>query len=224
MRGCRKPAWAAGAARSSWSPRPGQVLPCHAAQTLPGSSSTMSRERSLADIWRHGSAFEAFRGTSWMKEPCRSCERREIDFGGCRCQAFAVAGDAAATDPACQPLAASSPASEPRHRCLGKRRAAGVRVPACRARLMQEAPSSRARRRNPGASSRRGLYEIRLSTLHPSSRKPLAAIRDRKRHCPAFVTIPDNASGISGTTLGEPNKRPWPSRHEECTVFVVLER
>jgi pyrroloquinoline quinone biosynthesis protein E len=79
----------------------GQVLPCHAAQTLPGLVFDNVRERALADIWRHGSAFEAFRGTGWMKEPCRSCERREIDYGGCRCQAFAVADDAAATDPAC---------------------------------------------------------------------------------------------------------------------------
>jgi pyrroloquinoline quinone biosynthesis protein E len=79
----------------------GRVLPCHAAQTLPGLQFDNVRERPLADIWRHGAAFEAFRGTSWMKEPCRSCDRREIDFGGCRCQAFAVAGDAAAADPAC---------------------------------------------------------------------------------------------------------------------------
>ena len=79
----------------------GEVLPCHAAQTLPGLVFDNVRTSALADIWRHGSAFEAFRGTAWMKEPCRSCERREIDFGGCRCQAFAVAGDAAATDPAC---------------------------------------------------------------------------------------------------------------------------
>ena len=79
----------------------GRVLPCHAAQTLPGLTFDHVRERSLADIWRHGAAFEAFRGESWMKEPCRTCERREIDFGGCRCQAFAVTGDAAAADPAC---------------------------------------------------------------------------------------------------------------------------
>lgn len=80
----------------------GRALPCHAAQTLPGLVFDDVRERPLADIWRHGQAFEAFRGTAWMKEPCRSCDRREIDFGGCRCQALAVAGDAAATDPACQ--------------------------------------------------------------------------------------------------------------------------
>jgi len=79
----------------------GRALPCHAAQTLPGLAFDNVRERALADIWRRGAAFEAFRGVSWMKEPCRTCERREIDFGGCRCQAFAVTGDAAAADPAC---------------------------------------------------------------------------------------------------------------------------
>ena len=79
----------------------GRVLPCHAAQTLPGLAFDNVRERALADIWRQGAAFEAFRGTSWMKEPCRTCDRREIDFGGCRCQAFAATGDAAAADPAC---------------------------------------------------------------------------------------------------------------------------
>ena|SRR5271165_1235340 len=80
----------------------GRVLPCHAAQTLPGLVFDNLRERRLADIWRRGVAFEAFRGEAWMQEPCRSCDRRAIDFGGCRCQAFAVAGDASATDPACR--------------------------------------------------------------------------------------------------------------------------
>ncbi|MBM3576332.1 MAG: pyrroloquinoline quinone biosynthesis protein PqqE [Alphaproteobacteria bacterium] len=79
----------------------GKALPCHAAQTLPGLIFDNVREKPLGDIWRNGAAFNAFRGTEWMKEPCRSCDRREIDFGGCRCQAFAIAGDAAATDPAC---------------------------------------------------------------------------------------------------------------------------
>ena len=79
----------------------GRVLPCHAAQTLPGLVFDNLRERALADIWRHGAAFEAFRGEAWMKAPCRSCDRRAVDFGGCRCQAFAVAGDASMADPAC---------------------------------------------------------------------------------------------------------------------------
>jgi PqqA peptide cyclase len=79
----------------------GKALPCHAAQTIPQLSFDSVREKSVGDIWTQGAAFNAFRGTAWMKEPCRSCERREQDFGGCRCQALAVAGDAAATDPAC---------------------------------------------------------------------------------------------------------------------------
>ena len=79
----------------------GKVLPCHAAETIPGLVFDNVRDRSLRDIWLNSGAFRAFRGTSWMPEPCRSCEFREIDWGGCRCQAFAFAGDAALTDPAC---------------------------------------------------------------------------------------------------------------------------
>ena len=79
----------------------GKVLPCHAAESIPELTFWNVREHSLADIWDNSPAFMAFRGTDWMQEPCRSCERREIDFGGCRCQAFALTGDAAATDPAC---------------------------------------------------------------------------------------------------------------------------
>jgi pyrroloquinoline quinone biosynthesis protein E len=59
------------------------------------------RETSLAEAWQNSAAFNRFRGTDWMAEPCRSCARREIDWGGCRCQAAALLGDAAATDPAC---------------------------------------------------------------------------------------------------------------------------
>jgi len=83
------------------SPR-GLVLPCHAAETIPDLTFDSVRERRLADIWQHSRAFNAFRGTAWMPEPCRSCDRREIDWGGCRCQALALAGDAAATDPVCE--------------------------------------------------------------------------------------------------------------------------
>jgi pyrroloquinoline quinone biosynthesis protein E len=80
----------------------GIVLPCHAARTLPGMSFDSVRDKPLADIWFGGDAFQKFRGTSWMKEPCASCDKREVDFGGCRCQAFAVTGDACATDPTCK--------------------------------------------------------------------------------------------------------------------------
>jgi len=79
----------------------GKVLPCHAAESIPGLEFWSVRDHALADIWAHSPAFNAFRGTDWMQEPCRSCERREIDFGGCRCQAFALTGDARATDPVC---------------------------------------------------------------------------------------------------------------------------
>jgi pyrroloquinoline quinone biosynthesis protein E len=79
----------------------GKVLPCHAAETLPGLHFPTVGEASLSEVWYHSPAFERFRGTAWMPEPCRSCERREIDWGGCRCQAFALTGDPARTDPAC---------------------------------------------------------------------------------------------------------------------------
>jgi pyrroloquinoline quinone biosynthesis protein E len=79
----------------------GRVLPCHAAETIRGLVFDNVRDRPLREIWRHGEAFRAFRGTAWMREPCRSCDRRFIDWGGCRCQAFAVAGSAAEADPAC---------------------------------------------------------------------------------------------------------------------------
>jgi pyrroloquinoline quinone biosynthesis protein E len=79
----------------------GKVLPCHAAESITTLAFDNVRERPLADIWRNGSAFQAFRGTDWMPEPCRACDRKEMDWGGCRCQAFAITGDAAQTDPAC---------------------------------------------------------------------------------------------------------------------------
>ena len=79
----------------------GKALPCHAAESLPGFDFPSVRGASLAEIWRSSPAFERFRGTDWMPDPCRSCDQREIDWGGCRCQAFALAGDAARTDPAC---------------------------------------------------------------------------------------------------------------------------
>ncbi len=80
----------------------GRVLPCHAAETISGLEFWSVRDRPLAAIWRESPAFQAFRGIAWMPEPCRSCEMREVDFGGCRCQAMALTGNAAATDPACE--------------------------------------------------------------------------------------------------------------------------
>jgi PqqA peptide cyclase len=82
----------------------GDVMPCHAASTIPGLEFANAREQSLEWIWNESDAFNRFRGTDWMQEPCRSCPlgRQEVDFGGCRCQALRLAGDAAATDPVCR--------------------------------------------------------------------------------------------------------------------------
>ncbi len=79
----------------------GKVLPCHAAEVLPGMAFENVRERSLGWIWQESDSFRRFRGEDWMPEPCRSCDRRTEDFGGCRCQAFLLTGDATVTDPAC---------------------------------------------------------------------------------------------------------------------------
>ena len=79
----------------------GTVLPCHAAETITTLEFENVRDRPLADIWADGPAFVAYRGTAWMSDPCQSCDRKERDWGGCRCQAFAFAGDAGATDPVC---------------------------------------------------------------------------------------------------------------------------
>ncbi len=79
----------------------GLLLPCLLAHTLPGLSFGNVRERSVEELWSFSPGLAAFRGEAWMPEPCRSCARRAIDFGGCRCQAFHLTGNAAATDPAC---------------------------------------------------------------------------------------------------------------------------
>jgi PqqA peptide cyclase len=79
----------------------GYVLPCPAAAAITSIEFENVRERPLGQIWRDSESFRRYRGVEWMPEPCRSCERREIDWGGCRCQAFLLAGDAGLTDPAC---------------------------------------------------------------------------------------------------------------------------
>jgi len=79
----------------------GQALPCHAAGVIPELRFDNVRQHSLDWIWQQSPAFQRFRGDHWMAEPCRSCERKSEDFGGCRCQAFLVIGDATATDPVC---------------------------------------------------------------------------------------------------------------------------
>ena len=108
----------------------GAVLPCHAARALPLHFEGV-RTRPLRAIWEDGAALRAFRGDAWMPEPCASCDRKGIDFGGCRCQAFALTGDVRATDPACPlspdhaivraaRLAAETTASSPRYVFRGR--------------------------------------------------------------------------------------------------------
>jgi PqqA peptide cyclase len=79
----------------------GRTLPCHGATHITTLAFDTVRERSLRWIWESSPAFNAFRGDAWMQEPCRSCPKKTVDFGGCRCQAFALTGNAAGTDPVC---------------------------------------------------------------------------------------------------------------------------
>ena len=79
----------------------GSALPCHAAAQLPGLEFPNVREHSIDEIWNGSDAFNKFRGFDWMQEPCRSCPEKEKDFGGCRCQAYMLTGDATNADPVC---------------------------------------------------------------------------------------------------------------------------
>lgn len=114
----------------------GKVLPCHAAASIAELEFWNANERSLAECWQDAPGMNAFRGESWMQEPCRSCPDRSRDFGGCRCQAYALTGDAAATDPAC--------ALAPHHDVVVAARdaAAGSSPPAWRYRGSARAPGA----------------------------------------------------------------------------------
>jgi len=79
----------------------GRAMPCHSAHVIPGLAFPSVAEQSLRSIWEDSPVFQRFRGDDWMQEPCRSCDRKTADFGGCRCQAMLLANDAAATDPVC---------------------------------------------------------------------------------------------------------------------------
>lgn len=116
--GVPKPCMGGWGARSITVGPDGTALPCPAAYAIPDLDPPNVRDRSLAWIWAESPAFGAYRGTDWMTGPCRDCPRRGVDFGGCRCQAHALTGDAARTDPAC--------ALSPDHR-LVREAAAGPR-------------------------------------------------------------------------------------------------
>jgi pyrroloquinoline quinone biosynthesis protein E len=121
----------------------GCVLPCHQARSIAGLSFERVGQRSLAEIWRDSPALNAYRGDAFMKEPCRSCERRHIDYGGCRCQAFALTGDAAATDPACPLSPDHALVRDARERALV--RDARERVPESEALIRLRTPPARHR-------------------------------------------------------------------------------
>jgi PqqA peptide cyclase len=99
----------------------GLLLPCQAARDLPGLQFDDVRSATLAELWSNSAALAEFRGNDWQPEPCRSCPERDKDFGGCRCQAFALTGEAAAADPAC-----SLSPSHPLIRTARARAAAGI--------------------------------------------------------------------------------------------------
>ena len=118
----------------------GLVLPCQQALSIAGLTFETVRARPLAAIWTDSPALAAYRGDAWMPEPCRTCDERGADFGGCRCQAFALTGDAGATDPAC--------GLAPRHALVREARARADAAPAA---LSDGAPPIRLRRFRPVA-------------------------------------------------------------------------
>jgi len=116
----------------------GLALPCHTARMLPGFEFPDVRQHDLAWIWNDSPLFRRFRGTDWLPDPCRRCPDKEKDHGGCRCQAFMLTGDAAATDPVC--------AKSPQHALIGEalRQAAQVRAqPACQPLVFRDPAASR---------------------------------------------------------------------------------
>ena len=103
----------------------GTALPCHTAKMLPGLTFPNVREHSLRDIWFDSEGFNRYRGTGWMKEPCSSCEFKEQDLGGCRCQAYMLANDAEAADPVCM--------KSPQHHLVQEAVARAARIEPARA-------------------------------------------------------------------------------------------
>jgi pyrroloquinoline quinone biosynthesis protein E len=107
----------------------GAALPCHTARMLPGMTFPNVRESSLREIWLESDAFNRFRGTGWMKQPCATCAHKEEDLGGCRCQAYLLAHDPAAADPACR--------LSPHHHVVAEAVAEAERRPATAATIVE---------------------------------------------------------------------------------------
>lgn len=128
----------------------GTALPCHAAGMLPGLKFPNVKGESLAQIWYESAAFNHFRGDAWMREPCRSCPERFRDFGGCRCQAYLLTGDAANADPVCE--------FSPHHHLVAQMIERAERTPEEKERLVFRSASWPKRRR--GAGGGRGPAEF----------------------------------------------------------------
>jgi PqqA peptide cyclase len=107
----------------------GLALPCHSAHTIKGMTFENVQEKPLEDIWNNSPSFNMYRGDAWMQEPCRTCPKKDIDFGGCRCQAFHLAGDAAATDPACSLSPHHGLVTDPRDAIIAKAKAGNASIP-----------------------------------------------------------------------------------------------
>jgi pyrroloquinoline quinone biosynthesis protein E len=129
----------------------GTALPCHTAKMLPGLQFPNLRDSSVAEAWQHSEGFNHYRGTGWMKEPCSSCPQKEVDLGGCRCQAYMLAHDVDAADPVCS--------KSPHH---------GVVLEAVRRAEAGEPPARPLVFRDP-KESRRLVLEASASTVHGSA-------------------------------------------------------
>ena len=162
-----------GRGRRWWSRPNGDVLPCQAASTIPGLEFANVRDHPLEWIWSESDAFARFRGTDWMQEPCRTCPlgRQEVDWGGCRCQALRLAGDAAATDPVCRFSPHHDRVVAARERGADRR----VRLP------HDEAAARRGSVRAPARAARPGTLRRDTGT---ASRAAPSMISDSSPRCP----------------------------------------
>ena len=234
-----RPATAAGASTTSWSSpgRHGAAVPRRHADHHARASTTCASIR-CEWIWHESPAFQAFRGDDWMKEPCRSCPRKAVDFGGCRCQAFALTGDAANTDPVCtlSPHRAmsstrrstSTPATDEYRLPRSRTRAAARRERAARpaiqaegsgattarpgARRARRSTSPRGRAGRPARSERRRQDDGDAAAGHAARARPAARRASSATTSVARARAPSAAAGPR--VPGDQRRRPADRRGE----------
>ena len=158
----------------------GKILPCHAAESITGLEFVSVRSNhSIAWIWQNSEAFNRYRGTGWMPEPCKSCEFKEVDFGGCRCQAFALTGDAGNTDPACTlspPMSGSSRSRARKRPATTTASSIAISQAARRRRTVDMAPDADAAR----SRQRADPFAPLTSELLAGRRRPRDPCRERR--------------------------------------------